>query len=151
MMPVAPAVANQLEAGYLGLRPWTEAWSDELRCAIEVGPLGEEKVSHWLWPQDLNQPYCVHKGGDLEPVISSDTFCAARCFQGDAAAQGSVEPVLQGPAVARELSNWPFANHHVIYKDDKQAFLLKPSLRPSAYYGRKPVQKIIKGLPLASP
>src|SRR5690606_26554386 len=50
MLPVPPDVANQLESGYEELRPWTETWNDELKCAVEVGPLGEEKVSHRLWP-----------------------------------------------------------------------------------------------------
>ncbi|KAG7142446.1 phospholipase like protein [Verticillium longisporum] len=45
MNPLPPTVANQVEAGYRELRPYTETWSDELRCAIDVGPLGEEKTS----------------------------------------------------------------------------------------------------------
>ncbi|POR34020.1 Putative phospholipase [Tolypocladium paradoxum] len=150
MVPVAPAVANQLEAGYHELRPWSETWSDEIRCAIDVGPLGEEKVSHWLWPQDSNQSYWSKKD-DLDPVIPSDPFCAARCFQGEAAAQGSIELALEGAATARESPNRPFSNYQVIYKDETQAFLLKPSLKPSAYYGRKPVLKVMRGFTVGVP
>lgn len=69
LIPVAPVVANQLEAGYQELRPWTQTWSDEIRCALEVGPLGEEKVSHCLWPEHVDQLSGVN-GGDPEPTIS---------------------------------------------------------------------------------
>src|SRR5690625_4974287 len=137
MLPIAPIVANQLETGYQELRPWTETWNDEIRCAIDVGPLGEEKVAHLLWPQDSNQPYWNKKGVEPEARVSSDPFCASRCSQGEAACQGSIEPVLSGPAIALGSPNRPFSNYHVIYKDERHAFLLKPSLKPSAYYGRK--------------
>ncbi|PNY29452.1 phospholipase [Tolypocladium capitatum] len=150
MVPVAPAVANQLEAGYHELRPWSETWSDEIRCAMDVGPLGEEKVSHWLWTRDSNQSYWSKKD-DPDPVIPSDPFCAARCFQGEAAAQGSIELAPEGAAIARELPNRPFANYQVFYKNETHAFLLKPSLKPSAYYGRRPVLKIMRGFTVGVP
>ncbi|UNI16236.1 hypothetical protein JDV02_002692 [Purpureocillium takamizusanense] len=151
MLPIAPVVANQLEAGYQELRPWTETWNDEIRCAIDVGPLGEEKVAHLLWPQDSHQPYLNKKGAEAEARVSSDPFCASRCSQGEAACQGSIEPVLNGPAIASGPSNRPFANYHVIYQDEGQAFLLKPSLKPSAYYGRTPLNKIVKGFTVGVP
>ncbi|KJZ78880.1 hypothetical protein HIM_01653 [Hirsutella minnesotensis 3608] len=150
MVPVAPIVANQLEAGYHELRPWTETWGDEIRCALEIGPLGEEKISHCLWPQDsslTNQ----NKDTEPEPSISSDPYCAARCFQGDAAAQGAIETAGEGSTTGKEAPNRPFANYHVIYRDSTHAFLLKPSLKPSAYYGRRPAQKIMKGITVGVP
>ncbi|KAI6776941.1 hypothetical protein HG530_000886 [Fusarium avenaceum] len=150
MLPIPPAVANQLEAGYHYLRPWTETWSDELRCAIDVGPLGEEKVSHKLWPEESE----IGSGDDFpEPVISADPFCAARCFRGEAAAEGTIDTT----AVMKNLSEEPqhptrsYSNYHVLYKNAKEAFLLKPSLRPSAYYGRRPVLKVMKGVTIGVP
>lgn len=150
MTPVEPAVANQLEAGYRELRPWTETWNDELRSAIEVGPLGEEKVSHRLWPDHTERR---SKTKELleppEPSISSDPFCAARCFRGEAAAEGTLEPVRPPSGVDPldvPTKPQPYSNYHVIYKDSSDAFLLKPNLQASAYYGRKPVAKIMKGL-----
>ncbi|KAF4587596.1 DDHD domain-containing protein [Ophiocordyceps camponoti-floridani] len=128
MIPVPPAVANQLEAGYQELRPWTETWADELRCAIE----GQEQ-----------------KQDEAEPTISSNPFCAARCCQGEAATQGASNPTLERPP--REAPNRPFANYHVIYKDKSDAYLLKQSLKPSAYYGRKPVTKIMRGIAIGIP
>ncbi|RDA86320.1 hypothetical protein CP532_4323 [Ophiocordyceps camponoti-leonardi (nom. inval.)] len=144
MVPVPPAVANQLETGYQELRPWTETWADELRCAVEVGPLGEEKVSYCLWPNGLEQ-----QQDEIEPTISSNPFCAARCCRGEAAAQGANNPTNERPV--KEPPNRPFANYHVIFKDKSQAFLLKQSLKPSAYYGRKPVAKIMRGISVGIP
>lgn len=148
MLPIPPLVANQLESGYLELRPWTETWSDELRCAIEVGPAGEEKVSHRLWPDTIKSSKKRVPGHALpdEPVVSAETFCAARCFRGEAAAEGSIEPIQIKDSEEREPPNKPFSNYHVIYKSETEAYLLKPSLKPSAYYGRRSVQKIMKGV-----
>ncbi|KAF7560722.1 hypothetical protein G7046_g3434 [Stylonectria norvegica] len=150
MLPIPPAVANQLEAGFQELRPWTETWGDELRCAIEVGPLGEEKVAHKLWPDDGD---LVSKGYDHppEPSISSEPFCAASCFQGEAAAEGSIELKVGGKRDSAEMLSRAFSNYHVIYKDSAAAFLLKPSLKPSAYYGRRPVLKITRGITIGVP
>ncbi|KAI9155307.1 putative phospholipase [Paramyrothecium foliicola] len=137
MLPVPPVVANLLENGYQELRPWTETWSDEIRCAIEVGSAGEEKLSHRLWPKGP---------GMSDNPISADPFCAARCCQGDAATEGSIHSVVtEQEKATTDSSHQPFSTYHVIYKNDSEAFLLKPSLKPSAYYGRKPLQKIMKG------
>ncbi|KAK4119966.1 hypothetical protein N657DRAFT_683975 [Parathielavia appendiculata] len=153
MVPVEPIVANQLEAGYRELRPWTETWGDELRSALDVGPLGEEKVAHRLWPEVTDKRHKPKEDDKQpEPPISSDPFCAARCFRGEAAAEGSLEPVHseQDTALA-PLESRMYANYHVIYKDGSTAFLLKPSQRPSVYYGRRPVSKIMRGITVGLP
>lgn len=155
MFPVEPTVANQLEAGYRELRPFGQTWKDEIHCAIDVGAHGEEKVSHPLWPDST-----ASASGKLEeqepsdPTISSEPFCAARCFQGEAAAEGTLRPV--SPQVMGSYTNSSaglklYATYHVIYKDGNSAFLLKPSLKPSVYYGRRPVSKIMKGLTVGIP
>lgn len=149
MLPVEPAVANQLEAGYRELRAFSDTWADELRSALDVGALGEEKISHSLWPETVTKR---PKGKDLldpEPPISSDPFCAARCYQGEAAAAGTLEAVQPEDGTAAEAK--PYQNYHVIYKDRDSAFLLKQSLKPSAYYGRRPVAKIMRGLTVGVP
>ncbi|CAH0017542.1 unnamed protein product [Clonostachys rhizophaga] len=153
MLPIPPTVANQLEAGFHELRPWTDTWSDEIRCAIDVGPLGEEKVSHRLWPETTGASKAASESYPTPPPISSNPYCAARCFRGDAAAEGSIEPLkkeaeLEDPSMAPIR---PFAQYHIIYKNATEAFMLKPSLKPSAYYGRKPVSKIMKGLTVGIP
>lgn len=150
MVPVSPIVANQLEAGYQELQPWTETWSDEVRCAIEVGPLGEEKVSHRLWSKETDQPTrdTISAG---QPSISSDPYCAARCFCGEAAAEGSIEPIKPKKESTSELTFRPFSNYHIMYKNQREAFMLKPSLSPSAYYGRRPLAKIMRGVTVGVP
>ncbi|KAI0016280.1 DDHD domain-containing protein [Xylariomycetidae sp. FL0641] len=150
MRPLDPAVANQLEAGYRELKPHTETWSDELRCAIEVGPAGEEKVSHPLWPQPPKKS-SKKKDESTELPISSNPFCAARCFRGEAAAEGNLLPTSNEDNSTILQTQRKFEHYHVIYKDETTAFLLKPSLKPSAYYGRRPVAKIAKGFTIGIP
>lgn len=153
MLPVPPDVANQLEAGYKELRPWTETWNDELKCAVEVGPLGEEKVSHRLWPdKPPGAGWDAPNGPDLGSYV--DPFCAARCFRGEVASQGTLNPPPSAPTTSYDsphVAPRMFANYHVIYRDAKLAFLLKPSLKPSGYYGRRPVAKIMKGSTVGVP
>ncbi|KAI0412553.1 DDHD domain-containing protein [Xylaria grammica] len=150
MRPIDPSVANQLEAGYRELKPHTETWNDELRCAVEVGPLGEEKVSHPLWPKIPGSP---SKSSDdmTDPLLSSDPFCAARCFHGEAAAEGTLIQSANEDNSSPLQTQKKFEQYHVIYKDEKNAFLLKPSLKPSAYYGRRPVAKIVRGMTIGIP
>ncbi|KAI1112981.1 DDHD domain-containing protein [Nemania sp. NC0429] len=150
MRPVDPSVANQLEAGFRELKPHTETWNDELRCAVEVGPLGEEKVSHPLWPK-MPDPSSKESDDTTDPFLSSDPFCAARCFHGEAAAEGTLIPSANEDNSSPLHTQRKFEQYHVIYKDEKNAFLLKPSLRPSAYYGRRPVAKIIRGMTIGIP
>lgn len=150
MIPVAPPVANQLEAGYQDLRPWTETWRDELRCAIEVGPAGEEKIAHCLWPQD-SKHFSVQSGLELDTDVSANLFTSMLSLRGEAAAQGAQISNMELSPPRPERANRAFSNYDVIYKDDRQAFLLKPALKPSAYYGRRPVSKIAKGLTIGVP
>lgn len=153
MLPVPPEVANQLEAGYEELRPWTETWNDELRCAVEVGPLGEEKVSHRLWPEQLPDAG-KDAPKDTAPSSHMDPFCAARCFRGEVASEGVLRQHASAPGKDSGSANAAprmFASYHVIYRDARLAFLLKPSLKPSGYYGRRPVAKIMKGSTVGVP
>jgi hypothetical protein len=149
MLPIPAAVANQLEAGYKELRPYSQAWNDELKCAVDIGPAGEEKVSHRLWPKDPERVDSV----SAAHAISHDQYCAARCFRGEAAAEGSaaLPQPNQDDNEPMAASAPPFAQYHVIYKNAAEAFLLKPSLKPSAYYGRRPVYRIMKGLTVGIP
>jgi hypothetical protein len=136
MNPVEPAVANQLEMGYRVLRTWSQTWEDELHSALEVGAAGEEKIAYRLWPKDDDKHITSND------ILSSDPYCAARCFQGEAAAEGAAD--LDDPDKKTIVKKYP--NCQVIYKDSQNAFILKPNLQPSAYHKRKPLQKIKKGL-----
>ena len=142
MCPVEPGVANQLEMGYRELRPWSKTWNDELNSAIEVGAAGEEKISHRLWPEDDQNGTPIDV---FDSILSTNPYCAARCFHGEAAAEGSVNVVENEPSKPKTISK-KYPNSQVIYKDSRNAFILKPALLPSEYYGRKPLQKIRKGI-----
>ncbi|PVH88714.1 hypothetical protein DL98DRAFT_555696 [Cadophora sp. DSE1049] len=146
MFPIEPAVANQLEMGYRELRPWSQTWRDELNSAIEVGAAGEEKISHTLWPKDdPKKPQNATKA--TKHGLSTDPFCAARCSNGEASAEGSTDPEdLEGQESGVLTVVKRYRNSQVIYKDASNAFILKPTLAPSAYYGRKPLQKIKRGM-----
>ncbi|EPE07801.1 ddhd domain-containing protein [Ophiostoma piceae UAMH 11346] len=163
MLPVEAAVSNQLELHYRELRPWSETWAVELRCAIDIGPVGEEKISQPLWPKPIRRSSKVKQASLVsEPEISRDPYCAAHCHLGAAAAEGTLEPRdvpsrsgsvtndASAAVVAASSSN-VFANYHVAYKNGKAAFLLKPSLKSSAYYSRRPISKIMKGATVGIP
>jgi hypothetical protein len=136
MCPVEPAVANQLETGYRQLRPWSQTWRDELNSAIEVGAAGEEKVSHRIWPKESKQNEDGKDGSDHTiPAANS-------CFAAGFAAMGSIDSLPHGTGL-EATKRYP--NSHVIYKDSVNAFILKPGLQPSEYFGRKPLAKIMKG------
>ncbi|ERS94996.1 hypothetical protein HMPREF1624_08708 [Sporothrix schenckii ATCC 58251] len=164
MMPLEADVSNQLESLFRELRPWTETWKIELRCAVDIGPIGEEKVSQPLWPSSTQDKTRTRTGrAHPVPKISSDPFCASHCFQGTAAAVGTVgspPASYSDRTTAGDSGNCAspsasgekcFANYDAIFKDGTQAFLLKPSLRPSAYYRRQPVAKICKGATVGIP
>jgi hypothetical protein len=72
----------------------------------------------------------------------------SRIFRTDliqAAAEGTAGPDgAVKPSNVTTISK-KYSNAQVIYKDAQNAFILKPTLQPSAYYGRKPLQKIKKG------
>lgn len=144
MYPMEPPVANQLELGYRELRPWSQTWSDELNSALEVGAIGEEKIAHRLWPKEVESQGKSRK--TPEHAIYSDPHCAAKCFQGEAAAEGSIDPddSEKKPAEPKTATK-KYSSAQVIYKDAQNAFILKPTLQPSSYYGRKPLAKIKKG------
>lgn len=148
MCPVEPAVANQLEKGYRENECWSQTWDDQLNSAIEVGPEGEEKIAHRLWPLDSELRTLAYDPS--EHILSTDPHCAARCFHGEAAAEGKIEEPDTKKTAATSISK-KYPNSQVIYKNCEEAFILKPSLSPSAYYGRRPLAKIKSGFCVGVP
>ncbi|CAK7564369.1 MAG: hypothetical protein SEPTF4163_002258 [Sporothrix epigloea] len=165
MMPLDAPVANQLEALYRELRPWSDTWQIELRCALDLGPVGEEKISQPLWPAPVQSRAKTQadRTAHAEPKISTTPYCAAHCHRGAAAASGTIvspaAPLPDSALVAGDdksssastIAPKGFANHHVVFKDGHSAFLLSPSLKPSAYYGRRPIARIFKGAAVGIP
>ncbi|KAI9803394.1 MAG: hypothetical protein M1833_000913 [Piccolia ochrophora] len=153
MTPVEAEVANQLEVGYLDLKPWTETWDDELKSAISFGAEGEERVPHRIWPEEER----LGSAGESRPVTASmdattsgqgqslGSNMAEPPLMSKSADGATAEPATSAPAFARVEISQHYANSSVIYANATDAFILRPSLLPSAYYGRRPLARIRKG------
>ncbi|TQS34501.1 hypothetical protein Golomagni_05112 [Golovinomyces magnicellulatus] len=149
--PVEPAVANQLELGYRELRPWTQTWKDELESALAVGAAGEEKIAYRLWP-DEKEAFQDKLYEQVRLDISSNPYHAAKYLGGDIAAECSTDSEVGDDHLPEPKTNIKkYSTALIIYKDSSHAFILKPNLQPSAYYGRKPLQKIIQGMTVGVP
>lgn len=59
--------------------------------------------------------------------------------------------VRQDESTENSTQGRSYPSHHVLYRNERAAFLLKPSLKPSAYYGRRPLQKIMRGMTVGIP
>lgn len=151
MYPVEPAVANQLEFGYRELKPWSQTWKDELESALSVGAAGEEKITYRLWPSE-RQKFPNKEYQQLRLKISSNPYCAVRLFHGEIAAEGIANSEVKDQNLPEPKTNFKkYPTAQIIYKDTYNAFILKPNLQPSAYYGRRPLQKISKGMTIGIP
>jgi hypothetical protein len=161
MLPVEGDVANMLELGYVELRPWSDTWSDELNSAVEVGALGEMKVLHRLWPE---KPPKV----ESRPATSNEMSAGLVVNTLDIAPETPEkerEETVQNACDLIDISTGPDGTDHkaggengfghdgrprqylkagVIYANEKDAYLLRPNLQPSAYYGRRPLANYIR-------
>jgi hypothetical protein len=160
MLPVEADVANQLELGYLELKPWTETWNDELNSAVSVGAEGEAKVVHRIWPKEERKKAQGGKKSAADGPDRGSFDSSAPAGKGPAsrniATSGRAYQDLSHVAAEAHL-DLPdgtvrrYANSCVLYKNCKEAFILRPGQLPSAYYGRRPVSKIRKGITLGIP
>ena len=168
MMPVEVEVANMLEAGYLEMQPWTQTWKDELNSAVEVGAFGEMKILHNLWPekskklesrpstsQQMMQPTGLVQ--NTLPEDEDDPETARRETVENACDLIDISTGPEGPdhKAAGDLEYGAdgrkrlYLKAGIIYSHDKEAFILKPTLQPSDYYGRRPLANYIrKGRPI---
>ncbi|KAI4837631.1 hypothetical protein E4T44_08243, partial [Aureobasidium sp. EXF-8845] len=170
MLPVEPAVANMLEAGYTELQPWTETWRDELNSAVEVGAAGEAKILHKLWP-DLfkrlesrpnpartemgsmtsvnfdEEPFSAEKEREHVVEVACDIIDIASGVDGPDNKASGTSTYSSGGGLPR----W-YSTAGVIYANATDAHILKPNLQPSAYHGRRPFANYIrKGRKLGIP
>lgn len=135
MLPVEPELANQLEAGYEFMMPWTATWQDELNSCVENGPEAEMKIVHPLWPKEEDKtPNRPGTGILFDKKQPRDEH--SREVPANQAAGGTT---------ASSDSAKMFKNSSVIYVDAKDAQILRPSLLPSVSRGRKPLSAIRKG------
>lgn len=171
MMPVEVEVANMLEAGYLELKPWTETWTDELNSAIEVGALGEMKILHTLWPEKPRQidsrpstsNQMISTTGLVQSTLPDEPLDIEKEHRTIVEHACDVIDISTGPEgpdnkAAGDLEYGPggrknvYRSAGVIYANDKDAFILRPNLQPSNYYGRRPLANYIrKGRPIGIP
>ena len=179
MLPVETPVANMVEAGYVDLQCWTETWRDELNSAVEVGAVGEMKILHKLWPDKLPKPSdsrpTSRRGtgsrDDRENLLRQAT---ANLVEGEAETPENVrQKAVEAACDIIDISTCPggadnkasgtcsygrggalrtYSSFGVIYANEREARLLKPSLMPSDYYGRRPLANYIrKGYKLGIP
>lgn len=161
MLPVEVDIANMLEAGYLDLQPWTQTWTDELNSAVEVGAAGEMKILHMLWPQ---KP----KKSDSRPASSAQFqqgMVQSTLPESEYSPEKERQTVVENACDLIDISTGPngpdnkasgdrnyshdggqniYRKAGVIYANAKEAYLLKPSLQPSDYYGRRPLANYIR-------
>ncbi|KAL2362077.1 hypothetical protein RJZ56_005018 [Blastomyces dermatitidis] len=148
MLPVEPELANQLEAGYMYMRPWTETWQDELNSCIENGAEAEMKIVHRIWPleEEVKEQSTVDSGRELKSPkrlsIPRSTEPERPSIFYENQAAGSMTP----PDAPR-----PYNSSSVIYVDSKEAQILRPNLLPSAARGRRPLSAIRKGRQIGIP
>ncbi|KAF2401320.1 hypothetical protein EJ06DRAFT_576158 [Trichodelitschia bisporula] len=162
LLPVEVEVANMLEAGYLELKVWSETWKDELNSAVEVGAAGEMKILHKLWPDKLrpsNRPGSSHgaTGNQLTGYGSLDTGPAEpeKEREETAATAGDLIDIASGPEgpdnkasgvsrYGRDGTVRQYLHAGIIYANEREAYILRPNLQPSDYYGRRPFANYIR-------
>lgn len=157
MLPVEVDAAIMLEAGYINVRAWSQTWVDELNSAIEVGAIGEEKIAVPLWPElpKLASESRPHTSAGSWIFDGADEDSKERKLQEKlAVARDTIDQACQGTSLdgkaagtnsyGKDGTVHRFAQMAVIYANDKDAYLLKPNLQPSNYYGRRPLTNYIR-------
>lgn len=171
LLPVETDVAIMLEAGYVDLQVWTQTWKDELNSAVDVGAVGEMKLVHRLWPEKLApqsstghrdsnaRPPTAQGDGPLRTAVSllndQDEDTPRRRKELTVEAASDLIGISAGSAgtdnKAAGRNAWGYsgtarAYQHcgIIYANATEARILKPSLLPSAYYGRRPLANYIR-------
>ncbi|KAF2761832.1 hypothetical protein EJ05DRAFT_482659 [Pseudovirgaria hyperparasitica] len=163
MLPVETDVANMLEIGYVELKPWTETWADELNSAVEVGAIGEMKILHRLWPENPppkpvdSRPSTARGGGMLgvQNLLEPEETTPEKERQETVAHACDLIDISTGPEgpdnkasgsapYGRDGRIRQYLTAGVIYANQTDAYLLRPNLQPSHYYGRRPLANYIR-------
>ncbi|CAO2650461.1 Nn.00g017530.m01.CDS01 [Neocucurbitaria sp. VM-36] len=162
MMPVEVEVANMLEAGYLEMRPWTQTWKDELNSAVEVGAFGEMKILHHLWP---DKPKKAESRPSTSQQMQTTGLVQSTLPEEEDDPEKERREIVENACDLIDISTGPNGPDHkaagdleygadgrkrlylkagVIYAKDNEAYILKPTLQPSDYYGRRPLANYIR-------
>lgn len=144
MAPLEPDLANQLENGYEYMRPWTDAWQDELNSIAEIGADAELKIVHRLWPEAGNEDSSNRPSSSAEMKTSSVADLVTDETKPLPQPKYQIN-ISAGPLVKSPKSTKLFKSHSVIYVNGTDAQILRPSLLPSPSRGRRPLSAIRKG------
>ncbi|KAF2197854.1 hypothetical protein GQ43DRAFT_423678 [Delitschia confertaspora ATCC 74209] len=162
MMPVEVEVANMLEAGYVDLQPWTQTWTDELNSAVDVGAAGEMKIIHKLWPDKPKKPESrPTTSSEMRAGLVQNTLMETTEHNPEKERQEIVENACDlinistgpngpdntaagDPEYSHDGNKNIYRKAGVIYANGNEAYLLRPSLQPSAYHGRRPLANYIR-------
>jgi hypothetical protein len=162
MLPVETDIANLLEAGFIAMGAWTETWKDEVNSAVEFGALGEMKLIYKLWP-DKSEILAARPAIDLgvetmqggsvadeeaidDPEKERRDIVASLGEMIDKATglNGSDNKASGSSPFGKDGISRLYKSAGVIYANEKDAYILKPSLLPSRYYGRRPLANYIR-------
>jgi hypothetical protein len=162
MFPVEVNIANMIEAGYIELRAWSETWKDELKSAVEVGAAGETKILHKLWPdrprkvppsrpgtsraQDLTQMQGPMEPPELDPEKERQELAANAADLIDLASgpNGPDNKAAGAAPYGNDGTPRQYRTAGIIYANEREAYILRPNLQPSLYYGRRPLANYIR-------
>jgi len=162
MLPVEVDIANILEAGYLELQPWTQTWKDELNSAVEVGAYGEMKILHNLWPEKPPKPESrpgtsqqMQTTGLVQSTLPQEEEDPGRerreiienvCDNIDISTgpDGPDNKAAGDSEYSSDGKKHLYLKAGVIYANETEAYILKPTLQPSEYYGRRPLANYIR-------
>ena len=154
MLPVETEVANMLELGYIKLRPWTRTWEDELNSAVRAGSAGEEMIVHKLWPKLSEKKSTSRPGTSNSTGVKEEDSPEAQRTRILNVAEESIDRStgvdnLDNTAAGSNVYGndgrpKTYRQAGVIYANRQDAYLLRPNLQPSAYYGRKPFADYIR-------
>jgi hypothetical protein len=161
MMPVETDIANLLELGYVEMQAWTETWKDELNSAIEVGAAGEAKILHRLWPAKAKIKAAGKAGSMIEVDMTSGPplsptedihdkekreilATASDLIDVSNGAEGPDHKAAGCGPWGRDGALRNYKSAGVIYANKKDAYILRPNLQPSEYYGRRPLAHHIR-------
>ncbi|RMZ76536.1 hypothetical protein DV738_g4927, partial [Chaetothyriales sp. CBS 135597] len=133
MLPVPTEVANQLEVGYEYIKPYLDSYQDELDACVENGAVAEMKVVHKLWP-------CRPASTATHNIDNAE---AGQNCQPANELPSRFENTADDPELGKEKHT--FETSSVIYVDQNNAQILRPSLLPSVRQNRRPLSAIRKG------
>ena len=152
MYPVEPDVANQIEAGYLYIMPWTQTYVDELNVCEEVGPEAELKLVHKLWPAEQTQPDSSRPSTSrIEQEMTPEKSVTAAQDPGVRHAQIASESKAVGTLDGFDDPGRLFSKSSMIYVNAYSAQILRPNQLPSVARGRRQLAHIRKGRAIGVP